>query len=79
MKQKIKNNKLINETAKSLKKGPVIKKNGIKENNKTGKLKNINFSFAELKYINYYFILIILLSLSKDIFFLYLLVTACST
>ena len=30
--------KLINETDKSLRKGPVIKKNGIKENRITGKL-----------------------------------------
>ena len=30
------NNRPINETDKSLKKGPVIKKKGIKENKKTG-------------------------------------------
>tara|TARA_B100000161_G_C33316233_1_gene309354 strand:+ start:126 stop:269 length:144 start_codon:yes stop_codon:yes gene_type:complete len=37
IKQYKKNNKLIKETDKSLKKGPVIKKNGIQQNNTTGK------------------------------------------
>ena len=50
--QYIKNNKLINEIDKSLKKGPVIKKKGINENNITGKLQKMNFSFTELKVIN---------------------------
>ena len=37
-KQQIKNNTLINEIDKSLRKGPVIKKIGNKENKKTGML-----------------------------------------
>ena len=37
-KQYDRNIKLINEIAKSLRKGPVIKKKGIKENKKTGKV-----------------------------------------
>lgn len=36
--QYTKNNKLINETVRSLNKGPVIKKNGINENKITGKV-----------------------------------------
>tara|TARA_B100000768_G_scaffold162259_1_gene162794 strand:+ start:249 stop:359 length:111 start_codon:yes stop_codon:yes gene_type:complete len=35
---------LISDTDKSLKKGPVIKKKGIKENKATGIIKNIKFS-----------------------------------
>lgn len=50
--QYIINKILISEIAKSLKKGPVIKKKGVKENKITGILKNINFSFLELKVIN---------------------------
>ena len=49
--QYIKNNKLIDETDKSLKNGPVIKNNGIKENNKVGILKKRYFSSEELKII----------------------------
>ena len=41
----------INETAKSLRKGPVIRRKGIKENKITGKVKNIFFSIIELKII----------------------------
>lgn len=52
LKQYIKNNKLISETDKSLKKGPVIKKKGIKENKITGKLNKINFSIFELNFID---------------------------
>tara|TARA_Y100000768_G_C23852965_1_gene621924 strand:+ start:215 stop:343 length:129 start_codon:yes stop_codon:yes gene_type:complete len=40
------------ETDKSLKNGPVIKKNGIKENNIAGTLKKIIFSLTELNVIN---------------------------
>ena len=50
--QYIINNKLISEIAKSLKKGPVIKKKGNNENKIIGILKNIYFSFIELKVIN---------------------------
>ena len=46
--QYIKNNMLIIDIDKSLRKGPVIKKKGIKENNITGRLWKINFSFLEL-------------------------------
>ena len=41
----------IIEIAKSLNSGPVIKKNGIKENKKIGTLQKINFSLTELKSI----------------------------
>ena len=37
---------------RSLKKGPVIKNKGIKENKIVGILYNINFSFAESNIIN---------------------------
>ena len=53
LKQYIKYIKAINEIDKSLKKGPVIKKIGIKQNKVTGKLKNISFSVKELNFINY--------------------------
>ena len=49
--QQIKNIKLINEIDKSLRKGPVIKKKGNKENNIAGKLQKKNFSLTELKVI----------------------------
>lgn len=52
LEQYIKNNKLISETDKSLKKGPVIKKKGINENKITGKLNKINFSMFELNFID---------------------------
>ena len=42
---------LIVEIEKSLKKGPVIKKKGIKENNITGILKKKIFSLVELNII----------------------------
>ena len=49
--QQVKNNKLINETEKSLKKGPVIRKKGIKANNITGILQKTNLSITDLKII----------------------------
>ena len=41
----------MSEVDRSLRKGPVIKKSGNKENNITGKLQNMNFSFLELNAI----------------------------